>query len=153
MIQSWKGKEGMGKREREGVANELGEKPESSYPGILEAERKMLQEEGSGHLSNVFEISWKMRIVKGPKTSAMWKPLLFLTEVIVLEWGSSRLSEVGWKRMGHEEVNTGSIQSFREVLLWRGHRNRATAEGIMGPRKNIFKVREIFYSMITCLWA
>ena len=67
--------------------------------------------------------------------------------------GSSRLSEVGWERMGLEEVNTGSIQSFGEVLLWRGHRNRATVEGIMGPRKNIFKVREIFYSMITCLWA
>ena len=153
MIQSWKGKEGMGKREREGRANELGEKPESSYPGILEAERKMLQEGGSGHLCNVFEILWKMRIVKGTKTSAMWRPLLFLTEVVVLEWGELQAQWSGLRKDGawgsEHRVNT----IISRVLLWRGHRNRATAEGIMGPRKNIFKVRVIFYSMITCLWA
>lgn len=66
------------------MANELGEKQESSYPGILEAERKMLKEGGSDHLCNVI---MKDMIVKGPKTSAMWRPLLFLTEVVVLEWG------------------------------------------------------------------
>ena len=78
-------------REREGMANELGEKPESSYPVILEAKRKMLQEGGSGHLANVFEISGKMRTVKGPKNSAMWRPLLFLTKVVVLDWWELQL--------------------------------------------------------------
>lgn len=57
------------------------------------------------------------------------------------------------ERMGHEEVGTGFIQSFREVLLGGSHGGRATAEGIMRSRKKIFfKLRDI-YCMITCLWA